>query len=101
MITINRYIVLVGEYYYPSGWNDFVGSADTVEDAIKLAKNKIKVKKTADGYMKLYPESNRFETDGWCEIIDLSDYSRLDYTPSNEQLAIMYIERQEKENVNP
>lgn len=100
MITTNRYVVLVGEAYYPSGWGDFAGSTDSLDEAGRIARSKIKVKKHNDAYMKTCPDSSRFYTDDWCEIVDLSDYSASDYDPSNEELAIMYIERQEKHEGN-
>lgn len=30
---IKRYIVLAGSNYYPSGWDDFYGAYDTLEEA--------------------------------------------------------------------
>ncbi len=30
---MKRYILLAGEYHHPSGWADFVGDFDTLEEA--------------------------------------------------------------------
>jgi hypothetical protein len=33
---VKRYLVLAGDDYYPAGWDDFCGSASTIEAARKL-----------------------------------------------------------------
>jgi hypothetical protein len=33
---VKRYLVLAGDNYYPSGWEDFKGCTDSLEEARKM-----------------------------------------------------------------
>jgi hypothetical protein len=46
------YIVLAGDVYYPSGWDDYVGDADELEEAVALGER-------YNGHL------------GWYEVVDL------------------------------
>ena len=37
-----KYILLIGETYYPAGWRDFAGFFNTIQDAKKFAEPKVK-----------------------------------------------------------
>lgn len=53
------FIILFGDTYYPGGWQDYVGEADTLEEAIALAE-----KRGRD-------EGTRSPEYWWWEIVDL------------------------------
>ena len=39
--SMKPYIILVGARYYPAGWDDYAGEADTLEEATALAEKKM------------------------------------------------------------
>ena len=78
MISVNRYIVLCGEDYYPLGWDDYAGSVDTIEEAVALAKSKERWSKNTEYYMSLYPDGPTHSQDNWVSIIDLSTMKEID-----------------------
>lgn len=55
---MKRYILLIGDHYYPSRWDDFRGSYDSVEDALR-------------GVNQFKQYGNRFDVSTqWFQIID-------------------------------
>lgn len=54
--TLQPFIVLVGSTYYPAGWSDYVGAADTLQVAAEIAEREF---------------SSEDRTLAWYEIIDL------------------------------
>lgn len=50
------FIILCGNRYYPSGWDDYAGEADTLEEASAIAE-------------KAFAHEDRYSP--WYEIIDL------------------------------
>ncbi len=38
---MKRYVLLVGDAYYPSAWDDYAGQYDTLEDAIIVGNNRV------------------------------------------------------------
>jgi hypothetical protein len=32
---MRRYLIFAGSYYYPSGWNDFAGTLDTITQCLR------------------------------------------------------------------
>lgn len=53
------FIVLFGDSYYPCGWRDYAGEADTLEEAEAIAQKRVE------------EEGDRFPHFWWYEIIDL------------------------------
>lgn len=47
---MNAFIVLVGAKYYPSGWDDYAGDAQTLEDAKALALKKVGERSSSPQY---------------------------------------------------
>lgn len=54
------FIVLFGDTYYPEGWADYLGEADTLEEAEALATRK-GAERIANGWDEFW----------WWEIVDL------------------------------
>jgi hypothetical protein len=61
VIECKRYIVFVGEVYYPSGWNDFVLATDDLEEAKAVAAKGIRHRRDYR----------------WSSIIDLSTMTEM------------------------
>ena len=57
---MKQYIVLFGDTYYPSGWSDYAGDADTVDEAETIVAGKIA------------EQGERSPEYYWAEIIDLN-----------------------------
>lgn len=53
------FIILWGNKYYPRGWDDYIGEADTIDEAVPLALSRDK------------EEGDRSEQYTWWEIVDL------------------------------
>lgn len=47
---MNPFIVLVGAVYYPGGWSDYAGDAETVEEAKALALKKVQEHSSSPQY---------------------------------------------------
>lgn len=62
MVEVKRYILLAGDNYYPSGWGDFQGAFDSLEEA----KNKGESLTTSPPGKFTSPPSD------WYEVIDLT-----------------------------
>lgn len=55
---IKPFLVLAGATYYPSRWNDYAGSAETLDQAVAIGQ-----------------EAARNEYRGWWQVIDLRSMS--------------------------
>ena len=57
MISIERYLVFVGENFYPSAWSDYFGKSDSLKEAIDMGKREMSRKSDPCGC--------------WYQVIDL------------------------------
>lgn len=72
-----RYLVFVGENYYPSGWEDFLCTADTLDEAVRVAEFHANVRR---------PNSCGGT---WWEVVDLMEHSttmtgKVEQTPDDQ-----------------
>lgn len=57
MVSIERYLVFVGENFYPSAWSDYFGKSDELWKAIEMGDKEMRRKSDPCGY--------------WYEVVDL------------------------------
>lgn len=63
---MKRYLCFAGEDYYPSGgWDDYVDSFDTLEEAVSFLRSKLST------YSTLRQDW------GWCHIVDTLNWSKI------------------------
>jgi hypothetical protein len=59
---MKRYLVFLGSMHYPSeGMGDFIGDADSIDDANSLINEEVN-KRIADGYDSVYKYTQIYDT---------------------------------------
>ena len=74
---MSKYILLLGEHYYPQGWDDFKGVYDTVEEAIAASQ---KIESYFSDYNEVCDWGEIISTETWRVVMEAhasDDYKTL------------------------